>query len=173
MTLIRRLAGLAILALPLVAFAEEPRVVLEVERDSYAHPADIKPVLINRGTIPVFLSSLHPPASAYLEFQQADGSWSPVESPITCSNVDDVNRVIRVAPGQSFEPTVLWEFADGIFRESLKLGSPEEYPFEGVFRLRVHYATQLWTAMRSPDRVLRVYSKPFTLRKDMGWSRFR
>ena len=143
--------------LTVVAEAEESSVQLKTQSDSFQHPSEIVLTLHNRDSQEIFLSPLHPPASAWLERADPGGSWEKIESPAICANGEDWDHAIPVPPASSREVPLLWRFAADLRREVIKLtGSDPGDPFVGKFRACMSYATSKWTARKldSPSRTL-------------------
>jgi hypothetical protein len=79
---------------------------------TYSRFEDIKPKLINKGKVSVFLSRLYPDGSARLQrFNSETGRWEPGEWSITCGVVSQATVPIEIKPNSEREIQVYWQLS--------------------------------------------------------------
>ena len=127
---------------------------------------DIKPVVINSGSEPVYLSSFHPQAAARLmRLNEETGVWEFGQWTTQCGAVANVGMPIEVLPGGSFWPRVLWRYStdDWDNPTAFETADDERRPLAGRYKLSLRYALKPWVPGGPPGPIYSVRSEEFTV----------
>ncbi len=128
---------------------------------------EIKPTLINKGDVSIFLSRLYPNGSAQLERYNPDsGQWEPGAWGITCGNVAQPTVPIEIAPHSQQQIHVYWQLSTDRWenpRHFVAWRSLQERPLDGKYRFVLRYALEPWTLVHHPSVVYSLLSPEFEL----------
>lgn len=165
-----------LVALVLVAFASGSREQEEKSTSSlqwenvsagYHRFEDIKPKLVNKGEVSIFLSRLWPDGSAQLErFNQDTGNWERGEWGITCGTVAQPTVPIEIKPHSQQEIQVYWQLSTDKWEKPkhfVLYHSLEQRPLEGKYSFVLRYAEQPWTLVHHPSAIYSLRSSEFVL----------
>lgn len=134
----------------------------------YRHFEEIKPRLVNKGEIPIFLSRLWPDGSARLErFNQESGQWEPGDWGITCGTVAQPTVPIEIKPKSEQQIHVYWQLSTDKWENPqhfVVFRTLQQRPLEGHYRFVLRYSLQPWTVVGHPSTIYRFTSPEFDLK---------
>lgn len=134
----------------------------------YRHFEEIKPRLVNKGEIPIFLSRLWPDGSARLErFNQESGQWEPGDWGITCGTVAQPTVPIEINPKSEQQIHVYWQLSTDKWENPqhfVVFRTLQRRPLGGHYRFVLRYSLQPWTVVDHPSAIYRFTSPEFDLK---------
>ena len=136
---------------------------------TYRRFEDIKPKLINKGKVSIFLSRLYPDGSARLQrFNSETGRWEPGEWSITCGVVSQAMVPIEIKPNSEREIQVYWQLSADRWENPqhfVVADALQERPLDGRYRFVLRYSLQPWTLVHRPTATYSLLSPEFVLRE--------
>ena len=167
----KRLVTVVFVALASALLGQEAKSAASLEwanvSSGYHRFEDLKPELVNKGEVSIFLSRLWPDGSAQLErFNQETGNWETGEWGITCGTVAQPTVPIEIKPQSQNEIHVYWQLSTDKWENPkyfVLFHSLERRPLEGKYRFVLRYAEQPWTLVHQPSAIYRFGSPEFVL----------
>jgi hypothetical protein len=168
----KRLIALLSVVVASVSLAQEAKPAASLQWTNvlagYHSFEEIKPGLVNKGGISIFLSRLWPDGSARLErFNEDSGQWEPGDWGITCGTVAYASVPIEIKPKSEQEIHVYWQLSTDKWENPqhfVVFRSLQQRPLEGRYRFVLRYALQPWTLVHRPSAVYQLRSPEFDLK---------
>jgi len=171
---VRGLAILFLLAAPLVASGQT--AVRETSllkwkniAPAYRKFSEIKPVLVNQESAPIFLSRLWPDGSAQLErYNESTHEWEPGDWGITCGVVRDPTLPIEIKAGSEYEVDVYWQLSSDDWKKPkhfVVYETLEKRPLTGKYKFILRYALKPWTTVHHPGAIYVIESQEFMVKQ--------
>ena len=169
----KRLIALLLGAFASVSLVQEAKPAVSLQWanvfSSYRRFEKIKPRLVNKGEISIFLSRLWPDGSARLErFNQDSGQWEPGSWGTACGVVAQAAVPIEIKPKSEQEIHVYWQLSTDKW-ENLQhfvvFDSLQQRPLDGHYRFILRYSLQPWTLVHHPSTIYHLISPEFDLKR--------
>ena len=133
----------------------------------YRRFQEIKPRLINKSKVSIFLSRLWPDGLARLErFNHDRGQWESGDWGITCGVVARATVPIEIKAGSYTAIGVYWQLSTDNWerpKHFIVFGTLQQRPIEGHYRFILRYSLEPWTLVHHPSRIYYLASPEFDL----------
>lgn len=168
----KHLVALLLLALGGVSSGREAKLGASLQwanmSSSYRRFEEIKPKLVNRGEVSIFLSRLWPNGSAQLERLNEDSrQWEPGDWGITCGTVAQATVPIEIKPNSQQKIHVYSQLSTDKWENPhhfVVFRSLQQRPLEGHYRFVLRYSLQPWTLVQHPSAIYNLKSPEFDLK---------
>ena len=133
-------------------------------QSEYTNFSEIKPVLVNNGKSPIFLSRLWPNGMAQLQrFNPDTSSWENGEWGITCGTVANPTVPIEIKPQSERKVNLFWAASmdDGDKPTHFIEGKTDQpRPLEGRYRFFLRYTLKPWTLLAGDHGTIFAFVSP-------------
>lgn len=168
----KRLVALLSVAVASVSLGQEAKPALSLQwrnvSPGYRRFKEIKPRLVNKGEVSIFLSRLYPNGSAQLErFNRDSGQWEPGDWGMTCGTVAQASVPIEIRPHSEQKIQVYWQLSTDKWdnpQHFVVFRSLEQRPLEGHYRFVLRYSLQPWTIVHHPSAIYWLTSPEFEVK---------
>jgi hypothetical protein len=168
-----RPVALLLVAVASVSLAQEAKTTASLQwanvSSGYRRFEEIKPRLVNKGEVSIFLSRLYPDGSARLErFNQDSGQWEPGDWGMSCGTVAWATVPIEIKPKSEREIHVYWQLSTDRWenpRHFVVFNALQQRPLDGRYRFVLRYALQPWTLVHRPSAIYYIRSPEFELKR--------
>src|SRR5262245_40734933 len=168
----KRLIAFLLVAFASISLAHEEKPAASLQwanvSSGYCRFEEIKPRLVNKGEIIIFLSSLRADEYARLErVNQVSGRWEPGNWGTICGVVARPTIPIEIKPKSEEEIHVYWQLSTDKWDKPehfVVFDAHEQRPLEGHYRFVLCYALEPWTVVHHPSAIYNLTSPEFDLK---------